>query len=117
MTAADSTNATRHDAPQLMDAGLAFAERIRATVVHDDAEHHFDLPVWVDGNGRLRVALPKPAPRHGSDHDQVIVDVASLLRAVGGALERQASTHASAHRRAGDDAEHAPPAASQEPSP
>jgi hypothetical protein len=67
-----------------MDGDLPFAERISATVVHDGTKDDIDLPLWVDRNGRLQIALPRPASLLGSDQDQII---AALLRAAGGALE------------------------------
>jgi hypothetical protein len=71
---------------QLLAAGLTNAPTARATVRRDDCAADFDLPVWVDNAGRLRVALPKVDPQHSSDHDQLIVTLDELLTAAGGAI-------------------------------
>lgn len=45
------------------------------------------LPVWIDQSGQLRIALRRDRKEHAHDYDQIIVDVAALLRGVGLALD------------------------------
>jgi hypothetical protein len=71
---------------ELMDAGLAFAARVSADVRIAGRRQDFELPVWRDESGDIRLGLPKVGPEHSSDHDQVIFDLADLLVAIGGAV-------------------------------
>lgn len=76
---------------ELMDAGLAFAPRLRAEVmrtVEDCAR--FSLPVWLDDHGQLRIALPMADPEHGADHLQLVAPLGEVLEAIGQAVREQA---------------------------
>lgn len=73
---------------QLMDAGLAFAQRMRAELMRNGVEDiaRFMLPVWVDKDANVRIALPVEDPQHGTDVLQLIVPLDELLRATGDGL-------------------------------
>ena len=72
----------------LMDAGVATAARLSADVRISGRRQDFDLPIWRDNSGDLRIGLPKIAPEHAGDMDQLVLDVGELLAAVGEALQR-----------------------------
>lgn len=69
-----------------MDSGLPTMSRAHATVRRAGQSAHFDLPVWIDLDGRARIALPKVAPQHASDCDQLIVELDELLMSLGAAV-------------------------------
>jgi hypothetical protein len=77
-----------HRPLELMDAGVATAARLSADVRIAGRSQDFALPIWRDRSGDLRIGLPKIAPEHSSDMDQIVVDVGELLAAVGEALQR-----------------------------
>jgi hypothetical protein len=71
----------------LMDAGLNFAHRMRATLqtsAEDTAR--FTLPVWVGEDRNVRIGLPVEEPHHGADVLQLIVPLDELLTTVGHAF-------------------------------
>jgi hypothetical protein len=87
----------------LMDAGLAFAPRVRVELqrsVEDVAR--FSLPVWAGADGSLRIALPVHDPEHGADNLQLIVPLGELVETVGRAVREQAER---ASRRGPSDGE------------
>lgn len=47
------------------------------------------LPVWMDREGNLRIAVQTHEPEYAGDYDQIIVNLGSLLRMVGLAVEQQ----------------------------
>lgn len=47
------------------------------------------LPVWVDRDGRLRIAICTHEPEWAGDFDQIIVDVHALLSAISVAIDRK----------------------------
>lgn len=51
-------------------------------------QQRFDLPVWRDSDGNLRIGLPKTNPEHSGDMDQLVVSVSDILTAIGRELGR-----------------------------
>lgn len=73
---------------ELMDAGVrASAARLPADVRIAGRRQDFTLPVWRDESGDIRIGLPKVSPEHAGDMDQLVIDVADLLVAIGAALD------------------------------
>lgn len=73
---------------ELMDSGVATAPRLPADVRIAGRRQDFDLPVWRDDSGDIRIGLPKVGPEHAGDMDQLVLDVGDLLAAIGKALRR-----------------------------
>lgn len=71
---------------ELLDAGVQFAARLPADVRIAGRRQDFELPVWRDDSGDIRLGLPKVDPQHSADFDQVIFDLSDLLIAIGGAV-------------------------------
>jgi hypothetical protein len=71
---------------ELMDSGLVSAVRLPADVRIGGRRQDFQLPVWKDESGDIRIGLPKLAPEHGADIDQIVVSLDELLIAIGGAV-------------------------------
>jgi hypothetical protein len=71
---------------KLMDAGMSFAARVPADVRIGGRSQDFDLPLWRDESGDIRIGLPKFDPQHGSDFDQIVLDLGDLLEAIARAL-------------------------------
>jgi hypothetical protein len=71
------------------DVGAAAVE-IAATERVAGAERVGSLPMWIDLDGRLRIALRRPDPA-AVEVDQIIVEPGALLRGLGIALERKAA--------------------------
>lgn len=70
----------------LMDSGVSTAPRLPADVRIAGRCQDFDLPVWRDDSGDIRIGLPKLNPQHSGDMDQIVVDLTDLLKAIGEAL-------------------------------
>lgn len=75
---------------RLMEGALNGSPRVAADVRIAGRRQDFDLPIWIDKSGDLRIALPKTNPQHAGDIDQIILSVGDLLSAVGSALENPA---------------------------
>lgn len=73
---------------ELMDAGVVTAARLAADVRIAGRRQDFELPIWRDNSGDIRIGLPKVDPEHAGDMDQIVLDVADLLTALGEALSR-----------------------------
>ena len=63
-----------------------FAVQVPAVCRSNGCESVGVLPVWVDTEGRLRIAVGKLNPRHTSEAAEIIVEPGLLLRGVGMAL-------------------------------
>ena len=73
---------------ELMDGAFAMAARVTTDVRIAGRRQDFDLPIWKDESGDIRIALPKLAPEHASDVDQLVFSVPELIAAIGEALCR-----------------------------
>lgn len=71
----------------LMDAGVATAPRVQGWLPNESQER-FQLPIWIDNGGWVRIGLPKHDPQHGGDMDQVALRLCDLLAALGLESER-----------------------------
>lgn len=72
----------------LMDSAVSTAARVPTDVRIAGRRQDFDLPVWVDNTGDIRIGLPKQNPEHSGDLDQVIFDAGELFAALGLAVSK-----------------------------
>jgi hypothetical protein len=71
-----------------MDAGVATAQRVHGWFPNEDAdEDDFELPLWIDNDGWLRLGMAKRDPQHGGDMDQVALKLSDVLVAIGKLLD------------------------------
>lgn len=69
---------------ELMDSAVATAPRVRGWFPNEGQDReHFDLPLWIDEHGWLRLGLPKVDPQHAGDMDMVALRLSDLLVALG----------------------------------
>jgi len=85
----------RHcDRGRVLDADVGeYALQVPAVQRSSGRESAGLLPVWVDMEGRVRIAVGKPNARHASDFDQIIVEPEALLRGIGTALRDAEALH------------------------
>lgn len=87
-----SQNASEQTRVVLNADSSAYAGRIKAKQQHSGTGGDTTsgtLPVWVDRDGKLRIAIQVRDPQFSHDFDQIIIDPAELFLGLATAWERQ----------------------------
>lgn len=74
---------------ELMDAGVSTKPTVHMWFPGEDDEDDFEVPLWIDEHGWLRIGLPKHDPQHSSDMLQIALKLSDVLAGVAQEIDRR----------------------------
>jgi hypothetical protein len=72
---------------ELMESGVSTKPKVHMWFPNEEDEDDFEVPLWIDQHGWLRIGLPKRDPQHAGDMEQIALKLSDILAGIAKEIE------------------------------